>query len=53
MFDAFVDQWLNPYCRQFSHLCPTKVDEVLEMIIHRFFTDITSQNPDWRVIDIQ
>jgi len=31
---------------------PLKLDEFLEMIVHRCFVDLTSQIQDWRVVEI-
>ena len=41
------------YCDEKIHKDPFKVDQLLELVIHRLFVDMSSQVADWRVVTIQ
>ena len=41
------------YCDENINKSPFKVDQLLELVVHRLFVDMTTQVADWRVVTIQ
>ena len=51
--DAFSNEFLVPYCRQHISGDHLKVDQLLDLVTHRLFSDYTAEVPDYRVVTIQ
>mmetsp|Transcript_34536 Transcript_34536/g.45429 ORF Transcript_34536/g.45429 Transcript_34536/m.45429 type:complete len:152 (+) Transcript_34536:123-578(+) len=52
VFDAFSNAFLVPYCEEMLQKDPFKVDQILDLVIHRLFCDLTEEVPDLRVVTI-
>ena len=50
VFDAFSNNFLVNYCEDKLKEDPFKVDQMLDLVVHRLFTDLTEETPDQRVI---
>ena len=52
VFDAFSNAFLVPYCEEMLQTDPHKVDQMLDLVVHRLFCDLTEEVPDYRVVTI-
>lgn len=53
VYDVFSNDFLVPYCLEKLKVEPFKVDEILELVIHRMFRVLTDEVADYRVVTIQ
>ena len=52
VFDAFSEKFLFTYCEEKLATDPAKVDQMLDLVVHRLFTDLTDEVPDYRVVTV-
>ena len=52
VFDAFTNDFLVPYCQEQMQINHFKVDQILGLVVHRFFCDVTAEVSDWRVVTL-
>ena len=53
VFDTFSNNFLVQYCQEQMQVDEFKVDQVLDLEVHRLFTDVTAEVMNYRVVLIQ